>query len=182
MKTRDLVLVGVFVALTIVGTFIKIPIPYIPMTLQFFFCALAGIVLGSKLGALSQLVYVILGLIGLPIFSSGGGIGYIVQPSFGYIVGFVLVAYIIGKGKESIKNTNFFNLYLILFVGLIIDYAIGVSYMLLIMNLYLHKVMSLTTGIMKGAVPFLIKDMVLLLLVDAVAIKLVPALKKSQLI
>ncbi|HEY5560247.1 MAG TPA: biotin transporter BioY [Clostridiaceae bacterium] len=182
MKTRDLVLVGIFAALTIVGTFIKIPITTVPVTLQFFFCALAGIVLGSRLGALSQLVYVILGLIGIPIFSNGGGIGYLLQPTFGYIIGFVFAAYIIGKGKEFIKNSSFFSLYFILFIGLIIDYLIGVAYLLLIVNLYLHKSMSIASGIMTGVVPFLIKDMILLLLVDAVGVKLVPALKKSQVI
>jgi biotin transport system substrate-specific component len=182
MKTKDMVLVGIFAALTMAGTFINIPIPYIPITLQFFFCALAGVTLGSRLGALSQLVYVILGLLGLPVFSKGGGIGYIFQPSFGYIAGFVLAAYLIGKGKELIRNCNFFSLYLILFIGLIADYVIGVTYLVLIMNLQVNYPMTIAMGIMKGAVPFLIKDMVLLFFVDAVGIKLVPALKKSQLI
>lgn len=73
-NTRDLILVAIFAALTAIGAFIKIPVPYVPFTLQYLFCALAGMILGSKLGALSQIVYVAIGLAGLPVFTEGGGI------------------------------------------------------------------------------------------------------------
>ncbi|WP_084758018.1 biotin transporter BioY [Defluviitalea phaphyphila] len=66
-NTKNLILVGIFAALTAVGAFIKIPIPYVPFTLQYLFCALAGIILGSKLGALSQIIYVAVGLAGVPV-------------------------------------------------------------------------------------------------------------------
>ena len=87
-KTRSLVYCALFTALIAVGAFIKIPIPVVPFTLQYLFTMLAGILLGSRLGSLSVLAYMILGLIGLPIFSEGGGIGYVFKPSFGYIIGF----------------------------------------------------------------------------------------------
>ena len=58
-------------------------------TLQFFFVLLAGIILGGKRGALAVGCYVALGLIGIPIFAAGGGIGYIFRPSFGYLLGFI---------------------------------------------------------------------------------------------
>lgn len=89
-KTRSLVYCTLFTALIAVGAFIKIPIPVVPFTLQYLFTMLAGILLGSRLGSLSVLAYMILGLIGLPIFSEGGGIGYVFKPSFGYIIGFAL--------------------------------------------------------------------------------------------
>ena len=79
-KTRNLIIVAMFAALTAIGAFIKVPIPYVPFTLQYLFCALAGLVLGSKLGALSQIVYVAIGLSGVPVFTEGGGIGYIFKP------------------------------------------------------------------------------------------------------
>lgn len=66
METRELILVSLFAALTAIGAFIRIPIPYVPFTLQFLFCAFAGILLGSKLRAISQIVYVLVGLIGVP--------------------------------------------------------------------------------------------------------------------
>ena len=68
-----------FAALIAVGAFIRIPIPYVPFTLQLFFTTLAGLLLGPKLGAASSLVYMITGLIGIPIFTEGGGPGYILS-------------------------------------------------------------------------------------------------------
>ena len=99
-KTRSLVYCALFTALIAVGAFIKIPIPVVPFTLQYLFTMLAGILLGSRLGSrlgsLSVLAYMILGLIGLPIFSEGGGIGYVFKPSFGYIIGFCVETFVTG--------------------------------------------------------------------------------------
>ncbi|MBS3969060.1 MAG: biotin transporter BioY, partial [Clostridia bacterium] len=82
MNVYKITLVAMFASLTAVGAFIKIPIPYLPITLQVFFVFLAGILLGPRLGALSQIVYLTLGLVGLPIFAEGGGLGYVFHPSF----------------------------------------------------------------------------------------------------
>ena len=84
MKTRDIVLTALFAALTAIGAFIRIPTPWSSFTLEIFFVCMAGILLGAKLGALSQAIYIALGLIGLPNFTSGGGPGYEFQPTFGY--------------------------------------------------------------------------------------------------
>ena len=72
MTTRKLVRTALFAALTAVGAFLKIPLGPSAITLQFFFTAMAGCLLGSGCGALSQLIYVLLGLLGLPIFTAGG--------------------------------------------------------------------------------------------------------------
>ena len=73
-KTKSLIYCGLFTALIAVGAFIKIPVPVVPFTLQYLFTMMAGLLLGSKLGALSVTFYMLLGLAGLPIFSEGGGI------------------------------------------------------------------------------------------------------------
>ena len=83
VKTKDRILCAMFVALIAIGAFLKIPVPVVPFTLQFLFTTLAGLLLGGKKGCLSVCLYIILGLIGLPIFAQGGGIGYLFQPSFG---------------------------------------------------------------------------------------------------
>ena len=67
-KVRDMVLSAMFVALIAIGAFIKIPIPPVPITLQFLFVMMAALLLGTKLGVAATLVYIILGLIGVPIF------------------------------------------------------------------------------------------------------------------
>lgn len=75
-NTLKMTYCGIFTALIAIGAFIQIPLPYMDyFTLQFLFVLLSGILLGSKLGGLAVLIYVLIGLIGIPIFASGGGIG-----------------------------------------------------------------------------------------------------------
>ncbi|MBQ4431071.1 MAG: biotin transporter BioY, partial [Synergistaceae bacterium] len=91
MKTGRLTLCALFAALIAIGTHIKIPTPLLPLTFQTFFVVLAGLVLGGKYGALSVCVYVIAGLAGLPVFT-----GSALNPTFGYIIGFIPGAWIAG--------------------------------------------------------------------------------------
>ncbi|MDZ7318119.1 MAG: biotin transporter BioY [candidate division KSB1 bacterium] len=93
---RKIILVSLFAALTAVGAFIKIPLPHIPITLQTLVVIMSGNLLGYKLGTLSQLLYLVVGLLGVPIFAYGGGPGYIFQPSFGYLLGYPVGAFLIG--------------------------------------------------------------------------------------
>ena len=73
-KTKSIVYCGLFTTLIAIGAFIKIPIPVVPFTLQYLFTMMAGLLLGSKLGAMSVALYMLLGLVGLPVFAEGGGI------------------------------------------------------------------------------------------------------------
>src|SRR4030043_1751563 len=106
-KVNDLVMISLFAALTAVGAFIKIPIPHVPLTLQTLMVMFAGLILGSRRGALSQLLYLVIGLLGIPIFAQGGGPGYVLQPSFGFLVGFIAGAFVIGKIVEKEESLSF---------------------------------------------------------------------------
>ena len=97
---------GLFTALIAVGAFIKIPIPVVPFTLQYLFTMMAGLLLGPKLGAMAVTFYMLLGLIGLPIFAEGGGLWYIFKPSFGYIIGFIVGTFVTGYIAEHMKKKN----------------------------------------------------------------------------
>ena len=99
-KTKSLIYCGLFTALIAIGAFIKIPVPVVPFTLQFLFTMLAGLLLGSKRGMASVVAYMVLGLIGLPIFSEGGGFWYILKPSLGYIIGFAIGTFVTGLMAE----------------------------------------------------------------------------------
>ena len=77
LSTKSLILCSLFAALIAVGAFIKIPIPVVPFTLQVLFTTLAGLLLGPKLGAISVGIYLLIGLIGIPVFTQGGGPSYI---------------------------------------------------------------------------------------------------------
>tara|TARA_Y100001978_G_scaffold104602_1_gene93491 strand:+ start:2149 stop:2691 length:543 start_codon:yes stop_codon:yes gene_type:complete len=96
LTARQLAAIALMAALTAVGAWLRLPIPYVPVTLQMSFVYLSGVWLGSRGGALAQLVYVGAGLIGFPLFAKGGGLHYVYEPSFGYLAGFIPAAYVSG--------------------------------------------------------------------------------------
>ena len=172
MKKRatDIVMIALFAALTAVGAFIKIPIPYVPLTLQTLMVMFAGLVLGSRRGALSQILYLVIGLIGLPIFAQGGGPGYILQPSFGFLVGFIAGAYIIGKIVEKEPVPKFPRVLTALLLGQAAIYLIGISYLYFIFNFIIHKPMSLTATLAIGLFAFIPGDIIKTILAAAVLV------------
>ena len=178
-STRNLILVAMFAALTAIGAFIKVPIPYVPFTLQYLFCALAGLILGSRLGALSQIVYVAIGLSGVPVFTEGGGIGYIFKPTFGYLIGFIVAAYVIGKIRENVKKFTFIKTIFTLLLGLFFIYLFGVVYLYISYNLYLGKNISIYFAFFYGFVVSIAGDLVLTVFAAYISIKLLPVLRKS---
>lgn len=135
LNTRDMVLSAMFIALITIGAFIKVPVPNMPFTLQFLFTNLAGIILGANLGGLSVLIYVLAGLIGLPVFTTGGGPGYIFYPTFGFLIGFILGTYISGKFLEN-REFNKKNIFLASIINLLIVYLLGMIHYYFISNFY----------------------------------------------
>lgn len=119
--------------LTIVGGLIRIPIPFTPIviTLQTFFVIASGMILGGKDGAYAQIVYAVLGLIGLPVFSGGGGPSYVIRPSFGYILSFPLAAFLTGFVKSRFKTLNAGKLFASGLAGIAANYIIGIAYQVL---------------------------------------------------
>ncbi len=134
ISTQDMVLCGVFTTLIAVGAFIKVPVPVVPFTLQFLFTMLAGLLLGGRKGAMSVGVYILLGLVGLPIFAEGGGFWYILKPSFGYLLGFMLAAYVTGRMVERKQKLLTRWVIAVNFLGLFIVYAAGMVYYYVICN------------------------------------------------
>ena len=136
-KTRNMVMCAMFVALIAAGAFIKIPIPAVPFTLQYLFTMLSGLLLGGKRGCLSVCIYILLGLAGLPIFAQGGGPGYIFQPSFGYIPGFAVGAFVTGTIANKKSRPGYARLLAANFTGLFIVYLFGMAYYYFISDVYL---------------------------------------------
>ena len=157
MKTRSLILTALFAALTAVGAFLKIPVPLSAITLQFFFTAMAGTLLGKKYGALSQAVYVLLGLVGVPIFALGGGFSYVFQPTFGFLLGLIPSAWVIGSLAR--RPLTFWRSVTAMLAGLAVLYAIGVPYMALIANAYLGKGLTFWQVLKNGMLIYLPGDM-----------------------
>lgn len=101
------------------------------------FVLMSGFLLGSKLGMISVGVYVLLGLFGLPIFAAGGGFTYVLRPSFGFLLTFILTAFVVGLLTEKTKKRTFLNYFVIALIGLIITYGIGLIYKYVMLNLYI---------------------------------------------
>ncbi len=176
MKLRNLILTALFAALTAIGAFIRIPFAVSSITLQFFFTAMAGVLLGRRWGAASQAVYVLLGLVGLPIFTQGGGFSYVLQPTFGFLLGLIPAAWLIGLMSQ--KQTGFWRLCLSCLAGLGVLYLVGMPYMAVILNAYLGKGMGLWKLLMAGMIPFLPGDMLKILVTAILCQRLRPALAR----
>ena len=136
-KVTMLCLCALFTALTAVGAFIKIPIPYLPITMQTFFTLLAGMLLGGELGAVSVGVYVLMGLIGIPVFTEGGGIHYVLKPSFGYLLAFIIGAFVTGKIANAKRSPSIQRLLAASFAGMAVIYVIGMAYFFAAKNLWI---------------------------------------------
>lgn len=141
-KALDLTLCGFFAALIAVGAFIKIEIPVEPyamhFTMQWFFVLTAGLLLGRKRAATSVCVYLVIGLAGVPVFASGGGPAYLTRPTFGFLLGFALAAYIMGMMMDQKSKASFFWMVLTSIAGLIAYYGVGVLYFYFISNYVLN--------------------------------------------
>jgi len=126
LRALDAIMVSLFVALTAIGSFMTFPLYPVPITLQTFFTYLAGAILGSRLGALSQLVYVLLGCIGLPVFAGGkAGLGVLLGPTGGYLTGFIFSAFVIGGLCEAKQNPSFVWILTSMIIGTAVIYAVG---------------------------------------------------------
>lgn len=133
MSALSLVYCGMFAALMMIGANITSFVPFlviggVPITLQTFFAVLAGLLLGSRLGATAMTVYMIVGLAGAPVFAKfQGGFSAILLPTFGFVLSFIFVAYVVGKIVE--KNGSLKSYVIAGLVGLVINYLIGTNLM-----------------------------------------------------
>ena len=153
---KDIALVLSFAIFTGIAAKLKIEIGVVPITMQTLAVLLAGALLGSKRGALSQLTYLFLGLAGLPWFARGGGLAYLMSPTFGYIIGFVLAAYLVGYLAEKGLDRSLKTAILAMLFGNIILYIPGL--------LWLARFIGFKKILAVGFYPFIIGDLLKILL------------------
>ncbi|MFW6299016.1 MAG: biotin transporter BioY [Bacillota bacterium] len=182
-KTHDMILIALFASLTAIGAFIRLDTPLVPFTLQFTFCAYAGLILGAKKGALSQTIYVTIGLIGFPVFTRGGGPSYIFEPTFGYLIGFIFCAYLIGWMTETMKSfkdrRSIMRITLAVAGGLGVLYLIGMFYLYFVMNTLIGTPMSLSGAFVGGVLPFIAGDFITGAVVVLTSIKILPVIREG---
>lgn len=166
-SVKKMVYAALFAALTGVGSWIAIPLPYVSVTLQTLFTITAGAVLGPYFGALSMVVYVLLGLIGLPVFSRGqSGLGVLFGPSGGYLIGFIVAAIAIGLIVRAREKPGYLWFCFALAIGILIIDVFGVAQLALITGLPLDK------AAIVGALVFVPTDILKVLIGAYIAKKL----------
>lgn len=169
-----MILISLFTALTTIGAFISIPLGDIPITLQSLFALLAGLLLGPKLGSLSQIIYILLGLSGMRIFAGfSGGPQAIFRPSFGFLIGFVFAAFIAGKIVHKAKFIDFKKILFATLIGTFIIYLFGIPYMYMILNIVMDKAISFSAVLKTGCLIFLPGDILKAIISSLVAFKVV---------
>lgn len=182
-RTHRIVLCGLFTALIAIGAFIQIPVPYLDyFTLQFLFVILAGMLLGARWGAAAVGAYVALGLAGLPIFAAGGGLQYVLRPSFGYLLGFIVTAWLVGVLGARTNATRFTQLLPIALTGMVVTYIIGFAYKYIILNTYLGQPTPLVVVLLSAFPLDMPGDTVLCILASGLAVRLRTALNREGLL
>ena len=153
ISTKDMVQIAMFTAVVAVLSQIAIPMPSeVPVTLQTLAVALCGYVLGSKKGAVSLLVYALLGAVGAPVFANfKGGLGAIAGPTGGFIWGFIFMAFLCGLGVES---THKWLAVVLGIAGVLVCHACGAAQFAII------KGNGFWSSALLVSVPYLVKDFV----------------------
>ncbi len=174
----DIAECSIFVALMVAAAFIKLPLfPLVPLTFQTVVSVLSGLLLGWKKGAVSMSVYCFIGLIGIPVFADGGGIFYVLKPSFGYILGFVLSAVVAGliSGRSGLPLWR----YIIgALIACLANYAIGIPYCLIAAKLL--NVDDLLGLFITGNLVFIPKDAALCIIAAVLAWRVLPIIERRN--
>jgi biotin transport system substrate-specific component len=181
MPLRKKMLVSLFASLLCVSSYIVLPIGPVPVTLQVLFVLLAGAVLGAEMGALSVIIWILLGTFGLPVFAGGkAGPMVLLGPTGGYLLGFVTCAWIVGAltRKESASKIRTGAAMLI---GLAVAYIIGLTGFMASFAFFLQKPMTLQQGLTVAVFPFIPFDLVKVAIGACLAPSLLGALSRAGL-
>ncbi|MDY2776860.1 MAG: biotin transporter BioY [Collinsella sp.] len=179
-STRDIAYSALFVVLIAVGAFVKVPGPLCPLTLQPVMVSLTGLLLGPRLGPRAVAAYVVAGLAGLPIFAGGGGPGYIMSPSFGYLIGFILDAWIVARLAPPSAPVTRWRRMLACLAGLLALYAVGMTHLYLVSNLVLGTPVTVGSLFMFSFLLVLPGDLILIPVAAEVAGRLAPLMHPAD--
>lgn len=179
-RTLQLVHIAMFSALMAIGANISsfLIIGGVPITLQTFFAILAGILLGSRMGAVSMIVYAFIGLAGVPVFAGfSGGMDTLISPTFGFIISFVLVAYFVGLIVDKWPSKKGFIVAAL--AGTAINYLFGTNWMYAAYKLWFAAPDGFTYQMAWAwmAIP-LPKDLILAVLAGLFGYRLKPIIQK----
>lgn len=181
MKTRLLFRAALCLALIAIGARIQIPLPYFDYyTLQFTFVLLTAVVLPPLYALAAVGGYVLLGLLGVPVFAGGGGIGYVLRPSFGYLLGFLVTAGVLSEIYQRTQINTRKAYYALNSLGIVITYLFGLTYKAAILSFYMNQAVPFWT-ILTGAFAFDIPaDFLMILLLSAGEARIVRTIRGNK--
>ena len=171
LSVKEITLVGIATAIMGIFSQLSLPIPFttVPLTLQTFGLVIISVVLGKKIGTFSILIWALLGTIGIPVFSGfSSGIGILLGPTGGYIIGFIFMAFIIGY---SSSNKNKVILFLGVYIGQAIQYTFGVIQLKIVLGL------NMKNALLAGLYPFLLKDIMTITIAVIIALSVKNSLR-----
>ncbi|HHS13875.1 MAG TPA: biotin transporter BioY [bacterium] len=172
---RALLWTALFVSLTSLGGWVRIPVAPVPFTLQTLFVYLSGDLLGNRRGFISQVLFLMLGLIGVPVFSMGGGLGYIFQPTFGYLLGFPLAAWTVGVVCQRLGARNRWMHWMICnTAGMCVILTTGVLYLAFYLRFIIHQEISWEKIILSGLIVFIPGEVVKMSMASILAKRMAP--------
>lgn len=179
-KTQNLTLAAVCAALMAAGAYLRFPLPLltVQLTTQVFFLLVTGLLLPPGYAAGAMAAYVLTGLAGFPMFSRGGGLQTVLTPEFGYLLGFVLSAFLTALAREKMKARRFGNL-LPAVIGVFAVYAAALPYAALLAMLYAGKPIAFSTLMTGYFLAFLPLDLVKAFAAAAAARQVRKALRLS---
>lgn len=160
-------------ALIAVGAYLAIPIGPVPIVLQNLFIFLAGLLLGSRWGLVCVGVYLLAGVLGLPVFAGGtGGIGRLAGPTGGYLLGYLPTVFVVGAISEKAGYRPVFDV-VAMGCGLVLTYAFGVTWLKLLTGMTWGKTLTV------GMYPFLLGDALKIAACVPIAKALRPIIRKK---
>ena len=175
----DIAECALFVALMTAGANISIPFFPVPLTFQTVLSVLAGLLLGWKKGAISMAVYCVAGLIGIPVFTNiGGGIAYVLKPTFGYVLGFILSALVAGLLVRK-DGLPFWRYLVAAVAAFLVNYAVGIPYFALVWQFYLNSP-DLGKYVIEFNLLYMPKDLALCLLAAVLAWRVLPHIRRGR--
>lgn len=176
IKTKQMVLIALMTAVTCVLGPLSIPLPFspVPISLTNFAIFLAIFVLGMKNGTISFIIYLLLGAVGVPVFSSfRGGLQVLAGATGGYLIGFIFLALIMGFALDHFDR-KLVPTIIGMIIGMVVCYAFG--------TVWLAKLLSLSfkEGLMMGVIPYLPGDAAKIIIAAIVGPKLYGATQKIR--
>ena len=176
IRTKQMVLIALMTAVTCVLGPLSIPLPFspVPISLTNFAIFLAIFVLGMKSGTISFIIYLLLGAVGVPVFSSfRGGFQVLAGPTGGYLIGFIFLALIMGFALDHFDR-KLVPTIIGMIIGMAVCYAFGTVWLAKLLSL------SLKEGLMMGVIPYLPGDAAKIIIAAIVGPKLYGATQKIR--